>query len=39
LKRILPADKFEELMRLTYNDDMPHNFNDADDDSENAMHE
>jgi hypothetical protein len=38
LKRILPADKFEELMRLAYNDDMPHSFND-DDDSENAVHE
>jgi hypothetical protein len=31
LKRILPADKFEELMRLTYIDDMPHSFNDDDD--------
>ena len=38
LKKILPADKFEELMRLAYNDDMPHSFND-DDDSENAVHE
>jgi hypothetical protein len=38
LKKILPADKFEELMRLAYNDDMPHSFND-DDDSENVMHE
>ena len=38
LKRILPADKFEELMRLAYNDDMPHSFND-DDDSEKALHE
>jgi hypothetical protein len=39
LKRILPVDKFEELMRLSYNDDMPHSFNDDDDDSENAVHE
>jgi hypothetical protein len=38
LKRILPTDKFEELMRLAYNDDMPHSFSD-DDDSENAVHE
>jgi hypothetical protein len=38
LKRILPVDKFEEMMRLAYNDDMPHGFND-DDDSENAVHE
>jgi hypothetical protein len=38
LKRILPTDKFEELMRLTYIDDMPHSFND-DDDSENAVQE
>jgi hypothetical protein len=38
LKRILPADKFEELMRLTYIDDMPYSFND-DDDSENGVHE
>jgi hypothetical protein len=38
LKRIFPTDKFEELMRLTYIDDMPHRFND-DDDSENALHE
>ena len=39
LKRILPADKFEELMILAYIDDMPHSFNDDDDDSENAVHE
>jgi hypothetical protein len=38
LKRILPADKFEELMILAYNDDMPHRFND-DDDNENEVHE
>jgi hypothetical protein len=38
LKRILPADKFEEMMRLAYNDDTPHSFND-DDDSENVVHE
>jgi hypothetical protein len=38
LNKILPADKFEELMRLAYIYDMPHRFND-DDDSENAMHE
>ena len=37
MKRILPVDKFEELMRLAYNDDMPHSIND-DDDSENAVH-
>jgi hypothetical protein len=40
LKRILPADKFEELIRLAYNDDMPYSFNDDDDDdSENVVHE
>jgi hypothetical protein len=38
LKRILPTDKFEEMIRLTCNDDMSHNFN-YDDDSENAVHE
>jgi hypothetical protein len=38
LKIILPYDKFEELMRLAYNDDMAHSFND-DEDSENAVHE
>jgi hypothetical protein len=38
LKKIQPADKFQELMRLAYIDDMPHSFND-DDDSENAVHE
>jgi hypothetical protein len=38
LKRILPVDKFEYLMRLAYIDGMTHNFND-DDDSENAVHE
>jgi hypothetical protein len=38
LKRILPTDRFEEIMRLAYNDDMPHSFNDHDD-SENAVHE
>jgi hypothetical protein len=38
LKRILLGDKFEEMMKLAFNDGMPHSFND-DDDNENAMHE
>ena len=38
MKRILPAEKFEEMMRLTYIDDMLHSLND-DDDSENVVHE
>ena len=38
LKRILPADKLEKLMRLSYIDDMPPSLND-DDDSENVVHE
>lgn len=38
LKRTLPIEKFEELMRLIYIDDITHSLND-DDDSENAMHE
>ena len=36
LKRILPADKFEEMMRLAYIDDMPPSLND-DDDNENEV--
>jgi hypothetical protein len=39
LKIILPSDNFEEMMRLSYNDDMLHRFNDDDDDSENEFHE
>ena len=39
LKRILPTEKFEQLMRLAYTDDMPPSLNDDDHDSENAVHE
>lgn len=39
LKRTLPPEKFELLMRLAYIDDMPPSLNDDDHDSENAMHE
>ena len=38
LKRTLPTEKFEEMMRLAYIDDMPPSLGN-DDDSENAMHE
>ena len=38
LKRILPVEKFQELMRLPYIDDMPPSLDD-DDDNENAVHE
>ena len=38
MKRILPTETFEELMRLSYIDDMPPRLND-DDDSENLLHE
>jgi hypothetical protein len=39
LKRILPPEKFEQLMRLAYTDDMPPSLTDDDHDSENAVHE
>ena len=39
LKRTLPPEKFEKLMRLAYTDGMPPTLNDDDDDSGNAMHE
>ena len=39
LKRTLPPEKFEQLMRLAYTDDMPPSLNDDDDDSGNAIHE
>ena len=39
LKRILPHEKFEQLMRLTYIDDMPPSLIDDDHDSENVVHE
>lgn len=38
LKRTLPPEKFEQLMKLTYTDNMPPTIND-DDDNGNAMHE
>ena len=38
LKITLPPEKFEQLMRLAYTDDMPPTIND-DDDSGNAVHE
>jgi hypothetical protein len=38
LKRTLPPEKFEQLMRLAYIDDMPPTLNDDDDDSGNAVH-
>ena len=38
MKRTLPPEKFEQLMRLAYTDDMPPTIND-DDDSGNAVHE
>ena len=38
LKRTLPPEKFEQLMRLAYSDDRPPTIN-GDHDSGNAMHE
>ena len=38
MKRTLPPKKFEQLMRLSYTDDMTPTIND-DDDSGNAVHE
>ena len=39
LKRILPSEKFEQLMRLAYTYDMPPSLIDDDHDSENSVHE
>ena len=39
LKRILPLEKFEQLMILAYTDDMPPSLIDDDCDSENVVHE
>lgn len=40
LKRTLPLEKFEQVMRFTYTNVMlPNSLNDDDHDSENALHE
>ena len=39
MTRTLPPEKFEQMMRLAYIDDMPPTLNDDDDDSVNEVHE